>query len=657
MNFGSKEDNKITTVPPFYISKKNIYQNPNDINISNDIKLMNECKGPENYYEQNNFQNQNYEYWNITNDFINNEYYYDYNNIYDYGYYYNDVKNYGKQPLSEKNNSKKFIYPEYHNNISKDNNHSKEVSQIISRALFSNYDNYYKDYNLDDTYQTNDTDNIYYNKNNFNYNYSDYNINNKNNNNYSNINSDYFNNNKNNYNIIDYINGNYTNNNGLKEESYNLNTINDFYQDINYYEDSLFKRHFNRKSNINEKSTTRRININHIKNKIQFSSINLEKNHNYSNYIKKENTIDKNDNKNIRIKSFDEKIKKNDKKNIIDNIGNTIINTHQNHSKREKLVKFKIDNKSQDDSLNKNDIKDKNNKTVTINKEEKSNFPIKEKNDNLNNLLKRNIFNKKNKEIHRTLTNYSYIPNRRKDNRDNKLISKNESKIKNISSRKHIYKISNNNKLKLNGNHFRNNIINNTNKTKACLGVYNRHEMVKKNLLANIAKKECDKCFKKIDSHLFKIHYNSHPSEIFRWLYLGTFSNACDIIELRRMKINYILNCAFECNNKNLPKDIKELHLKVKDLENFELYDFFEQANEFINKCKLEGGILLVHCKYGISRSASFVIAYLIKYMRYTVDDALKFVSEKRSQIKPNKGFLLQLYNYEEYYLGKRKKN
>ena len=43
--------------------------------------------------------------------------------------------------------------------------------------------------------------------------------------------------------------------------------------------------------------------------------------------------------------------------------------------------------------------------------------------------------------------------------------------------------------------------------------------------------------------------------------------------------------------------------------------------------------------------------------MRYTVDDALKFVSEKRSQIKPNKGFLLQLYNYEEYYLGKRKKN
>jgi protein-tyrosine phosphatase len=168
-----------------------------------------------------------------------------------------------------------------------------------------------------------------------------------------------------------------------------------------------------------------------------------------------------------------------------------------------------------------------------------------------------------------------------------------------------------------------------------------------KNLLCKMEKKECNICHKYFDSHLFKIHYNSHPSQIFEWFYLGSFSNACDIKELRKNKINYILNCAIECHNKNLPKDIKELHLKIKDIENFDLINYFEEANEFINKCKLEGGTLLVHCKLGISRSASFVIAYLIKNNNLSVEKALNFVKQKRNQIKPNEGFMSQLKKYE----------
>ena len=169
-----------------------------------------------------------------------------------------------------------------------------------------------------------------------------------------------------------------------------------------------------------------------------------------------------------------------------------------------------------------------------------------------------------------------------------------------------------------------------------------------KNLLNKIPKKECDICHKYIDSHLFKIHYNSHPTEIFNWLYLGTFSNACDIKELRRLKINYILNVANECINKKLPKNIKELHLKIKDSDNFELYNYFDNANEFINKCKAEGNILLVHCKLGISRSPSFIIAYLIKNNKMSAEEALEFVKQKRNQIKPNEGFINQLQEYEK---------
>ena len=186
------------------------------------------------------------------------------------------------------------------------------------------------------------------------------------------------------------------------------------------------------------------------------------------------------------------------------------------------------------------------------------------------------------------------------------------------------------------------------NKKQELLKELNKCINIGKNILNKIPKKECDICHKYIDSHLFKIHYNSHPTEIFNWLYLGTFSNACDIKELRRMKINYILNVANECINKKLPKDIKELHLKIKDFDGFEVYNYFDEANEYINKCKTEGSRLLVHCKLGISRSASFIIAYLIKYNNMSVEEALEFVKQKRNQVKPNEGFINQLHEYEK---------
>ena len=68
------------------------------------------------------------------------------------------------------------------------------------------------------------------------------------------------------------------------------------------------------------------------------------------------------------------------------------------------------------------------------------------------------------------------------------------------------------------------------------------------------------------------------------------------------------------------------------------------------SKIRLEGKVVLVHCKYGISRSVSFIIAYLIKYFAYNVKSAIRFLKTKRNQINPNEGFLTQLYNYEKLF-------
>ena len=176
-----------------------------------------------------------------------------------------------------------------------------------------------------------------------------------------------------------------------------------------------------------------------------------------------------------------------------------------------------------------------------------------------------------------------------------------------------------------------------------------------KSLFLGGQKKQCYICRKYIETHLLKIHLNSHPSQIFDWMYLGTFTNACDKDELRRIGIKYILNCAAECRNTNLPKDIKELHLNVRDEKWFDLIDYFEESNSFMNKVKMNGGIILVHCKFGISRSATFIIAYLIKYCGFTVMSALKFIKTIRNQINPNEGFLEQLLQYEKLIKSKEK--
>ena len=77
----------------------------------------------------------------------------------------------------------------------------------------------------------------------------------------------------------------------------------------------------------------------------------------------------------------------------------------------------------------------------------------------------------------------------------------------------------------------------------------NKLKAMGKSQLLLAPKKECEICHRFIESHLHKIHVNGHPSQIFKWMYLGTFENACDIMALRRLGINYILNCASDCKN------------------------------------------------------------------------------------------------------------
>lgn len=53
-----------------------------------------------------------------------------------------------------------------------------------------------------------------------------------------------------------------------------------------------------------------------------------------------------------------------------------------------------------------------------------------------------------------------------------------------------------------------------------------------------------------------------------------------------------------------------------------------------------------MHCKMGVSRSSSTVIAYAMKQQRWPLDVAMAYVRDRRSIVKPNDGFMKQLQTY-----------
>lgn len=58
-------------------------------------------------------------------------------------------------------------------------------------------------------------------------------------------------------------------------------------------------------------------------------------------------------------------------------------------------------------------------------------------------------------------------------------------------------------------------------------------------------------------------------------------------------------------------------------------------------------GKVLVHCREGVSRSATLVVAYLMLKEGMTVQDAVRTVRESR-EICPNEGFLQQLCDFDK---------
>uniref|UniRef100_A0A8C1AUT2 protein-serine/threonine phosphatase n=1 Tax=Cyprinus carpio carpio TaxID=630221 RepID=A0A8C1AUT2_CYPCA len=145
------------------------------------------------------------------------------------------------------------------------------------------------------------------------------------------------------------------------------------------------------------------------------------------------------------------------------------------------------------------------------------------------------------------------------------------------------------------------------------------------------------------------------PSRILDYLYLGSEWNAANFEELQKNNVGYILNVTKEIDN-FFPESYSYMNVRVYDVEATDLLSYWNNTYMFISKarCSTHTHTVMVYLTpyeiyclcMGVSRSASTVIAYLMKQQGWTLDQALNHVRERRSIVQPNEGFLKQLHTY-----------
>ena len=134
-------------------------------------------------------------------------------------------------------------------------------------------------------------------------------------------------------------------------------------------------------------------------------------------------------------------------------------------------------------------------------------------------------------------------------------------------------------------------------------------------------------------------------------LYLGSVAAAEDIDNLKKLGIKKVLSLLEFFHFPKYKKEDNIIHKKIeiRDFDTENIIKYFGECLKFI-----EGDDkILVHCMVGSSRSASFVIVYIMWNKKMSFKEAFEYVKSKRKTILPNPGFSEQLELFEKELIEK----
>eukprot|EP00092_Neocalanus_flemingeri_P045225 GFUD01050448.1.p1 GENE.GFUD01050448.1~~GFUD01050448.1.p1 ORF type:complete len:261 (-),score=88.80 GFUD01050448.1:9-680(-) len=128
-------------------------------------------------------------------------------------------------------------------------------------------------------------------------------------------------------------------------------------------------------------------------------------------------------------------------------------------------------------------------------------------------------------------------------------------------------------------------------------------------------------------------------------LYLAA-ATALSPTALARCRISLVINVTKELPI--LPVDgARSVRVSVGDDSITNLYHHFDTISTIIREEAEQGGVVLVHCVAGVSRSATLCLAYLTRYY-CSLGEAWRHVKTIRPWVRPNYSFMEQLGEWEK---------
>ena len=125
-------------------------------------------------------------------------------------------------------------------------------------------------------------------------------------------------------------------------------------------------------------------------------------------------------------------------------------------------------------------------------------------------------------------------------------------------------------------------------------------------------------------------------------LYLGSIRSSFLKDDLKKLGITHILMVGYYMTP-IYPDDFIYGNIEINDNANENILQYFTTAIKFIE----ESDICFTHCQVGKSRSAAFVMGYIMYKKKIHFDKAFDFVRQKRRIAFPNEGFQCQLEDFD----------
>jgi predicted protein tyrosine phosphatase len=147
-------------------------------------------------------------------------------------------------------------------------------------------------------------------------------------------------------------------------------------------------------------------------------------------------------------------------------------------------------------------------------------------------------------------------------------------------------------------------------------------------------------------------------AEIVEGIWLGEASDAMDIDTLKKHGVDSVINCAekhtLTCAE-YYPNGWRYLGLDCDDTASYDIIGkHLNEFTDFMDECVVNNHKVLVHCVAGINRSATLLIAYLVRRRGMSLIDAISLCHAKRPIILTNEAFVMSLIEWSERLEKKR---